>query len=108
MAPSDIWYSIDHKLIGILRGITPPETEEIVVTLLNAVFRAVEIPLNSPDPLRSIEIAGGRRTLCHSPLPDRSGNRSDGRGRGTSPRRGRQSDRVPQHQRGRGARHPAL
>ena len=57
MTPSDIWYSMEDKLIGILRGVTPPETEWIVVALLNAGFRAIEIPLNSPDPFRSIQIA---------------------------------------------------
>ncbi len=65
MTPDEIWHCIDHKLIGILRGITPPETEDIVVALLDAGFRAIEIPLNSPDPFTSIEIAvdvAGRHT----------------------------------------------
>lgn len=47
----------EHRLIAILRGITPPETEAVVGVLLEAGFRAIEIPLNSPEPIQSIEIA---------------------------------------------------
>jgi len=52
-----IWNALDNKLIAILRGIKPEETEAIVLELLEAGFRSIEIPLNSPDPFRSIEIA---------------------------------------------------
>ena len=46
-----------YPLVAILRGLTPGETEAIVGTLLEAGLRAIEIPLNSPDPFRSIGIA---------------------------------------------------
>jgi 2-dehydro-3-deoxyphosphogalactonate aldolase len=44
-------------LIAILRGLKPEETEAVVGALLEAGLRAIEIPLNSPEPFRSIEIA---------------------------------------------------
>lgn len=44
-------------LVAILRGIKPTETEAIVHGLIAAGFTAIEIPLNSPDPFRSIELA---------------------------------------------------
>ncbi|QRM54489.1 2-dehydro-3-deoxy-6-phosphogalactonate aldolase [Sinorhizobium sp. BG8] len=46
-----------YPLIAILRGLKPSETEAVVGSLLGAGFTAIEIPLNSPDPFRSIEIA---------------------------------------------------
>ena len=42
-------------LVAILRGVTPDEVEAICDTLVDAGFRLIEVPLNSPDPLRSIE-----------------------------------------------------
>ncbi|MGC4391308.1 2-dehydro-3-deoxy-6-phosphogalactonate aldolase [Agrobacterium sp. M50-1] len=49
--------SIKYPLIAILRGLKPEETEGVVGALIETGFRAIEIPLNSPDPFRSIEIA---------------------------------------------------
>lgn len=46
-----------YPLVAILRGIKPEETEGVVGALLDSGLRAIEIPLNSPDPFRSIEIA---------------------------------------------------
>ena len=46
-----------YPLVAILRGIRPEETEGVVVDLLESGLRAIEIPLNSPDAFRSIEIA---------------------------------------------------
>ena len=46
-----------RSLVAILRGIRPDETAGIVDGLIAAGFTAIEIPLNSPDPFRSIEIA---------------------------------------------------
>ncbi|THK36905.1 2-dehydro-3-deoxy-6-phosphogalactonate aldolase [Ensifer sp. MPMI2T] len=46
-----------YPLIAILRGLKPAETEGVVGALIEAGFTAIEIPLNSPDPFRSIEIA---------------------------------------------------
>lgn len=43
-------------LIAILRGITPPEIEAVGAALFDAGFRAVEVPLNSPEPLVSIRL----------------------------------------------------
>lgn len=44
-------------LIAILRGITPQETEAVCEVLYNTGIRLLEIPLNSPDALKSIAIA---------------------------------------------------
>ncbi|MCZ4090126.1 2-dehydro-3-deoxy-6-phosphogalactonate aldolase [Sinorhizobium psoraleae] len=46
-----------YPLIAILRGLKPAETEGVVGALMETGFTAIEIPLNSPDPFRSIEIA---------------------------------------------------
>jgi 2-dehydro-3-deoxyphosphogalactonate aldolase len=46
-----------YPLVAILRGVTPEETESVVAKLIEAGLTAIEIPLNSPDPFRSIEIA---------------------------------------------------
>lgn len=43
-------------LIAILRGAKPPEVEAVAATLIRAGFTLIEVPLNSPDPLVSIEI----------------------------------------------------
>jgi 2-dehydro-3-deoxyphosphogalactonate aldolase len=41
-------------LIAILRGVRPDEAVAIGETLLDAGFRVIEVPLNSPEPLASI------------------------------------------------------
>jgi 2-dehydro-3-deoxyphosphogalactonate aldolase len=41
-------------LVAILRGITPQEAVPAGQALVDAGFRLLEVPLNSPDPLRSI------------------------------------------------------
>lgn len=46
-----------YPLVAILRGLRPDEAEGVVGTLIEIGFTAIEIPLNSPDPFRSIEIA---------------------------------------------------
>jgi len=43
-------------LVAILRGIAPPEALPIGMALAEAGFRVIEVPLNSPQPLRSIEM----------------------------------------------------
>jgi 2-dehydro-3-deoxyphosphogalactonate aldolase len=43
------------NLIAILRGIKPEEAEPIGEALIEAGWRIIEVPLNSPDPLKSIE-----------------------------------------------------
>jgi 2-dehydro-3-deoxyphosphogalactonate aldolase len=44
-------------LVAILRGITPAEAEPVGDALWNAGWRLLEVPLNSPEPLRSIDLA---------------------------------------------------
>lgn len=46
-----------YPLVAILRGLKPEETQDVVGTLIETGFTAIEIPLNSPDPFTSIEIA---------------------------------------------------
>lgn len=41
-------------LVAILRGITPAEAVPVGQALVDAGFRLLEVPLNSPDPLGSI------------------------------------------------------
>lgn len=48
-------YMSELPLVAILRGITPQQSEDVVEALYGAGFRIVEVPLNSPDPLDSIE-----------------------------------------------------
>ncbi|WP_327151775.1 2-dehydro-3-deoxy-6-phosphogalactonate aldolase [Nocardia sp. NBC_01329] len=43
-------------LIAILRGITPDEVVAVGSALVEEGFHAIEVPLNSPDPYRSIEL----------------------------------------------------
>lgn len=43
-------------LIAILRGVRPDEVLAIGKALVDAGFRIIEVPLNSPEPMRSIEI----------------------------------------------------
>ena len=48
-------YLDDLPLIAILRGTTPEDCEAVTEALFAAGFRMVEVPLNSPQALRSIE-----------------------------------------------------
>ena len=58
MSPrSAAWPLLRRPLVAILRGIKPEESRGIVAALLDAGFEAIEIPLNSPEPFRSIETA---------------------------------------------------
>jgi 2-dehydro-3-deoxyphosphogalactonate aldolase len=41
-------------LVAILRGVKPDEAAGIAQALADAGFRAAEVPLNSPEPLKSI------------------------------------------------------
>ena len=43
-------------LVAILRGVTPSRIGGVAAALFEAGFRAIEVPLNSPEPLKSIEI----------------------------------------------------
>lgn len=42
-------------LIAIIRGVTPDEAEAIGEAIFQGGIRIIEVPLNSPDPLKSIE-----------------------------------------------------
>lgn len=48
-------YFAQCPLIGIIRGVTPDEAEATGEAILSAGIRIIEVPLNSPDPLASIE-----------------------------------------------------
>ena len=43
-------------LVAIIRGVAPDEAEGIGDAIYQGGIRIIEVPLNSPDPLRSIEI----------------------------------------------------
>src|SRR4029078_8930016 len=42
-------------LVAIIRGVTPGEAEAIGDAIYEGGIRMIEVPLNSPDPLASIE-----------------------------------------------------
>ena len=42
-------------LIAIIRGVTPDEALTVGQAIFDAGIRIIEVPLNSPDPLKSIE-----------------------------------------------------
>jgi 2-dehydro-3-deoxyphosphogalactonate aldolase len=46
-----------RPLVAILRGVRPDEADGIVSALIESGITAIEIPLNSPEPFRSIAMA---------------------------------------------------
>jgi 2-dehydro-3-deoxyphosphogalactonate aldolase len=48
-------YLTKLPLVAILRGLTPANAEAVGHALVEAGFRVIEVPLNSPEPFRSIE-----------------------------------------------------
>lgn len=56
-SPRVPWPRLSRSLVAILRGVKPEEAEAIVGALIEEGMEAIEIPLNSPDPFRSIERA---------------------------------------------------
>lgn len=53
-------YFAQSPLIAIIRGVTPDEAIDIGEALIEGGIRIIEVPLNSPDPLRSIEKLAAR------------------------------------------------
>jgi 2-dehydro-3-deoxyphosphogalactonate aldolase len=47
---------VPTPLVAILRGVKPDEAEAIAAPIVDAGFGAIEVPLNSPEPLASIAI----------------------------------------------------
>jgi 2-dehydro-3-deoxyphosphogalactonate aldolase len=57
----------EMPVIAILRGITPSEVVETTSALYKAGVRIVEVPMNSPEPLESIELLAknfGGQLIC--------------------------------------------
>jgi 2-dehydro-3-deoxyphosphogalactonate aldolase len=48
-------YLDQSPLVAIIRGVTPNESEAIGDAIFEGGIRIIEVPLNSPDPLKSIE-----------------------------------------------------
>lgn len=47
-------------LVAIIRGVTPAEAEAVGDAIFEAGIRIIEVPLNSPEPLKSIELLARR------------------------------------------------
>ena len=57
----------DLPVVAILRGVSPDNVIAVAEVLHDAGIRVIEVPLNSPDPYRSIERLDrtfGERCLC--------------------------------------------
>ncbi|MEQ1940967.1 2-dehydro-3-deoxy-6-phosphogalactonate aldolase [Mesorhizobium sp. VNQ89] len=48
--------SLRRRLVAILRGLKPDEALDIASAIFEAGIEAIEVPLNSPDPFRSIAL----------------------------------------------------
>ena len=57
MSASELFrgYLDQCPLVAIIRGVTPAEAEAIGDAIYDAGIRIIEVPLNSPNPLQSIE-----------------------------------------------------
>ena len=53
-------YLEECPLIAIVRGVTPDQAEAVGGAIIDAGIRIIEVPLNSPDPLKSIERLSAR------------------------------------------------
>jgi 2-dehydro-3-deoxyphosphogalactonate aldolase len=53
-------YLDECPLVAIVRGITPDDAEAAGEAVLESGIKIIEVPLNSPDPLRSIELLATR------------------------------------------------
>ena len=52
-------YFDECPLIAIIRGVTPDEAEAVGQAIFDAGIRIIEVPLNSPEPLKSIQRLAG-------------------------------------------------
>ncbi len=81
-------YLAECPLIAIIRGVTPDEAEAVGQAIIDAGIRIIEVPLNSPDPLKSIErlsarlgdraLIGAGTVLDGRGSPERAGARAGG------------------------------
>lgn len=53
-------YLDECPLVAIIRGVTPSEVEAIGDAIYEGGIRIIEVPLNSPDPLKSIALLAKR------------------------------------------------
>ena len=53
-------YMDQCPLIAIIRGVQPAEAEAVGDAIFEAGIRIIEVPLNSPEPLKSIEILAAK------------------------------------------------
>ncbi len=53
-------YLAQSPYVAILRGLSPDEAVPMAAALVDAGMRVIEVPLNSPDPLRSIRMLADR------------------------------------------------
>jgi 2-dehydro-3-deoxyphosphogalactonate aldolase len=49
------WPKLRRNIVAILRGLKPDEARAIAGAVFEAGIEAIEVPLNSPEPFRSIE-----------------------------------------------------
>jgi 2-dehydro-3-deoxyphosphogalactonate aldolase len=52
------------ELVGILRGLTPERAVSTGKAIVDAGFRSIEVPLNSPQPLDSIHLLAASHPDC--------------------------------------------
>ena len=62
MTPVDRFHAYlgECPLVAIIRGVTPDDAEATAKAILEAGIRIIEVPLNSPDPMKSISILAQR------------------------------------------------
>ena len=52
------------EMVGILRGLTPERAPEVGAVLVDAGFRVIEVPLNSPQPFETIKLLARAHGDC--------------------------------------------